>query len=393
MNGSYTIYRRNRTTGIRDTLVQRYTDFTINLNWGEVSKFTITGAGIDIEDIQPGDGLVWYRDGAYFFGGIVEDVEVECSDIAAGFKSWTVSGHEDSILFSRWLAFADPSMVTFAEGVVDKFNDYADARQLHYIRYNMGPYALAGRQLDGLTVPGTASRGNVTRSAYRYEALDRVLQEIGDETGTIYPRIAWDPETGGKSVVIGVQRDRTDILIAPEFSNIASWVRTRTIPTCNTVWVCSGDYEVNDEPQRIWVNAEDAASIAQYGRFESVVTAGDIKVGTYDDVTTTEAEAYDLLNNEASRALQEGAARTKFTGTMVETPELRFMADWQVGDLVTCIIDGESFATTIKTVEIKYAEGFEAVTPTLGEVEHGEFAEIFRALRGLDTRMREEELN
>ena len=60
---------------------------------------------------------------------------------------------------------------------------------------------------------------------------------------------------------------------------------------------------------------------------------------------------------------------------------------------MTCIIDGESFATTIKTVEIKYAEGFEAVTPTLGEVEHGEFAEIFKALRGLDTRMREEELN
>ena len=110
-------------------------------------------------------------------------------------------------------------------------------------------------------------------------------------------------------------------------------------------------------------------------------------------IFTTEAEAYDLLNNEAAKALSEGAAVTKFSGDMVETPELRFMTDWQCGDLVTCIIDGESFATTIKTVEIKYAEGFEEVTPTLGECEHGQLSEIFKQLRGLDTRMREEELN
>jgi len=395
MNGSYTIFRRNRTTGIREELVQRYTDFTINLNWGEISKFQITGAGIDIDDIQPGDGLIWYRNGVVFFSGIVDQVEITCSDVAASFKTWTATGFEDSIIFARYLVYADPVTVTFAEGVVDKLTNYADARQIYYIWRNMGAGALAGRQISGLTLPASANLGKNTESAYRYEALDKALQEIGaEDDNNVYPRFVWDPDTGGKSVAIDTQRDRTDIIIAPEFSNIAKWTRTMTLPTCNAVLVCSGDFDDgNGNDIRIFVNAEDAASIAKYGRFESVVTASDVKVGTYDNVTTTEAEAYTLLNNEADKALQEGAASTKFTGTMVETPELRFMDDWRVGDLVTCIIDGEPFATTIKTAEIKYADGFEAVTPTLGECEHGEFAKIFDRLRGLDTRMREEELN
>ncbi len=401
MNGSYMIYRRDPATGIRSELLERYTEFSINLNWGEVSKFQITGTTIGKVELEPGDGLVWYRNGVKFFCGIVDSVEVECADTAADLKTWTADGFEDSVIFARWLAFADPAMVTFAEGVVDKYSGYADERQLHYIRYNMGPEALAGRVLDGLTVPAANSIGQDTRSAYRYEPLDQVVQEIGAEEedgqpNNCYPRFVWDPDTGAKSVVIETQRDRTDILIAPEFSNIARWTRTKTLPTCNAVWVCSGDFKDPDDEEkeiRIWVSAEDAASIAKYGRFEKVVTASDVKVGTYDDVTTTEAEAYDLLNNEAAKALSEGAAVTKFSGDMVETPELRFMTDWQCGDLVTCIIDGESFATTIKTVEIKYAEGFEEVTPTLGECEHGQLSEIFKQLRGLDTRMREEELN
>ena len=395
MNGQYVIYKRNRSTGIRETLVQRYTDFTITLNWGEVSKFQITGACIDSVDLEPGDGLVWYRNGVKFFAGIVDSVEEHCTNVAEGLKTWTANGFEDSIMFSRWLVFADPVTVTFADGVVDKMSGYADARQIYYIWRNMGAGALAARQISGLTLPGSASKGKNTESAYRYEALDLVLQEIGaEDDNNLFPRFVWNPETGAKSVVIDSQRDKRDVIIAPEFSNLAEWTRTRTLPTCNAVWVCSSTYEdENEDEVRLWVNAEDAASIAEYGRFEKVVTASDVKVGTYEGVTITLADATTLLNNEAAKALQEGAARTKFSGTMVETPALQFMTDWQCGDLVTCVIDGESFATTIKTVDVKYANGYEQVTPTLGEVEHGALAEVFKMLHGLDDRMSEKELN
>ena len=102
-----------------------------------------------------------------------------------------------------------------------------------------------------------------------------------------------------------------------------------------------------------------------------------------------EAPARDLADAE----LRDGAYKQKFSGTMVETPELRFMDDWKLGDLVNCVIDGESFTTTIKTVEIDYEENVEAVKPTLGEYEKGIFAKVFKGLSGLDTRMKQEELS
>lgn len=405
MNGQYMIYRRNRTTGIRESLLERYTEFSLILNWGEVSKFSISGSTVGDVELQPGDGLVWYRNGVLFFSGIVDQVEVSCENVADGLKSWTADGYEDSVIFSRWLAFADPTDITFAEGVVDKCGDYAWNRMLHYIRRNMGADALSGRQIDGLTLPAAGNVGQNTESAYRYEALDKVLQEIGSEVdadGTenaLWAAFVRDPDTGALSVEITAQRDLTaSVIIAPEFGNIINWTKTETLPKCNAVWVCSGTYQENDRDKRLWIYREDADSIGKYGRFESVITKSDIKVmeddpETEEDETVTEAEAYVLLENEARAALDEGAYHVKFSGTMVETPELQFMVHWGCGDKVSCVIDGEKFETTIKTVEIEYADRFEQVTPTLGETEHGIYADIFKQLRGLDTRMKQEELS
>ena len=405
MNGSYMIYRRNRTTGIRDEIIERYTSFSLTLNWGEVSKFSIAGSTVGDVELKPGDGLIFYRNGVHIFSGVVDQVEVSCENVADGLKAWTADGYEDSVIFSRYLAFADPTEVTFADGVVDKIKASAWNRMLHYIRRNMGADALSGRKISGLALPAASQTGQNTESAYRYEALDKVLQEIGsetDENGTenaMWASFVRDPDNGALSVEIVTQRDLTaSVTIAPEFGNIINWTKTETLPKCNAVWVCSGSYDDNGTETRLWVYREDEDSIAKYGRFESVITKSEIKVTaddpeTEEDETVTEAEAYSLLENEARAALDEGAYHVKFSGTMVETPELQFMVNWQCGDLVSCVIDGEKFSTTIKTVEIGFADGYEQVTPTLGECEHGVYAEIFKRLRGLDTRMNKEELS
>lgn len=405
MNGSYQIFRRNRQTGIRETLLERYTEFGITLNWGEISKFSVKGSTVGAVDLEPGDGIVFYRNGESFFCGIVDQVEVSCGNVADGLKSWTAEGYEDSVIFSRCVALADPSEITFADGIVDKTSDYAWNRLLHYIRANMGADALEGRAIDGLTLPAAREIGLNTESAVRFEPLDKVLQTIGSETdedgveNALFPAFVWSPDTGEKSIEIRRQRDLTgSVTIAPEFGNIINWTRTRTLPKCNAVWVCSGSYDDNGTETRLWVYREDEESIAKYGRFEQVVTKSDIKVTeddpeTEEDETVTVEDAYVLLENEARKTLEEGAFGEKFSGTMVETPELRFMDDWRCGDLVSCVIDGEKFSTAIKTVEIGFADGYEQVTPTLGECEHGVYAEIFKRLRGLDTRMNKEELS
>lgn len=395
MNGQYVIYRRNRTTGIRDTLIQRFTSFSLVLNWGEVSKFSISGKTIGEVELKPQDGICFYRNNVLLFSGVVTEIEIKCNYAGADIKEWTANGEEDSFIFGHYLAFADPSAVTFADGVTDKQAGYAYNRLIHYINYNMGSNALSNRRISGLSMPSSSSKGQNTTSAYRYEYLDKVIEEIGSENNNnLYPRFVWNPDTGAKSVVIAEQRDLTgSITIAPEYGNIIDWEKRQTLPTCNAVWVCSADYEDSGSNVRLWVYKEDATSISKYGRIEKVVIASDIKVGTYSGKTTTQSEAETMLNNRASSELEEGAYKQKFGGTMVETPQLRFMDDWKCGDLVKCVIDGESFSTTIKTVEIEFSDNFEAVKPILGEVEKGIFAKVFVGLNGLDTRMKQEELS
>ena len=392
MNGQYIIYRRDRATGIRDTIVERFTSFSITLHWGELSKFSMKGKTIGEVEVQPGDGIVFYRNREYFFSGIVSTVTIKCSDVASGLKEWSAEGYEDSVIFSNWLAFADPESITFNDGIVDKCEDYAWNRLLYYIRRNMGADALTDREISGLTLPDAANKGQNTESAYRYQELDKVLEEIGKEVdgddvpNELFPRFVWDPDTGAKSVIIPEQRDMTEsIVVAPEFGNIINWTKKETLPSCNAVWVCSG----TADDTRLYVYQKDDDSIDKYGRIEKVVTKSDIQVT--DDVT--QSEVYTLLNAEAKKTLTEGAYKEKFSGTMVETPELQFMSHWRCGDLVSCMIDGHKFQTTIKTVEIAFADGFEQVKPTLGETEHGIFADVFRTLKGLDDRMNKEELS
>ena len=70
----------------------------------------------------------------------------------------------------------------------------------------------------------------------------------------------------------------------------------------------------------------------------------------------------------------------------------KYWKDWKCGDLVSCEIEGENFQAIIKSVEINYEDGMEKVKPTVGEVEQGEFSEIFNWLTGMDSRIATEEL-
>jgi len=405
MNGTYTIYKRDPATGIRSEFIERYTEFSLTINWGELSSFSISGATTGAVELAEGDGVCFYRNGAVLLSGIVETVEITCKDTGTGIKEWTAEGRDDSVLFTRWLVSEDGVNTTFNDNIYDKVSDYAWNRMVHYIRRNMGTDSLSWRQIDGLILPAAQNTGQNTESAIRWQPLSDVLYEIAAEVDSngvpngLMPRFIWDPETGTKSIRIDTQRDRTDIIIAPEFCNLGSWTRTLSVPTCNAILVCSATFEdENGKEIRLWVSAEDQASVTKYGRYEQLITASDIKVteddpDTPEDESISQAEALELLANKARDGLTEGAAKVKFSGTMIETPELRFQDDWICGDLVTCIIDGESFVTSIKTVEIDYANGVESVKPTLGENEHGEFAGIFERLRGLDTRLSKEELN
>ena len=429
MNGVYQIYKRDSVTGAREKLIQRYTTFTLTLNWGQESKFSIKGETISDIELETGNGILFYRNNELVFAGVVESMTISCDNEASGKKEWTATGKDDNVIFSYRQILPDPEEITFNENIVDKIGEpdeetgeygidaYAYNRILYYIFRNMGEGTIEDRRVPGLIFPGTRSRGTQAMSAYRFKTLAEAIKEIGgekDDEGKengMYPQYFWNPENGTKSIIIPYeQRDMTEkVTLSPEFGNVTAWSKTTKMPKFNSLWVCSGTYEVDQENEetheiekvktRIWVYAEDEDSIAQFGRIEKVLTKSDIKVvednpeTEEEDETVTAEQVNLLLRKEAKKQLEDNSYKKKYTITMVETPELRFWDDWKCGDLVTCVIDGEKFTSTIKTVTITYKNGIESVKPTVGEIELGEFADLFQWITGIDQRLSEEELS
>ena len=489
MNGYYQIYKRDKKTGRKSELIERYTSLTLNLNWGEVGRFTLKGETIDTVDVEIGDYVIICRNYVQIFSGVVTNLSISCSDTATNHKKWTATGKEDSVIFTYRVTVPDPTDMTFHDDYSDTFEGVGYARILHYIRRNLGNESnivkvkdmgeeqdpiiteLVHREIDGLVLPGERTLGNDDISSYRYKALNTALSEIGKEVNPetkeewgLYPIYVWDSETGEKRIEITQLRDRTkQVLISPVYGNVTSWSKTSSYPKYNALWVVSGSWEEPDQNQkvtkvnedgeeeeeeliattRIYVYFEDKESIAKFGRIEKVETKSDIKVvkpeedeseeeadggegvteekpktitkykrtvihgdndewtlveetneeGEKESKVVTEEQVRRLLSNEARKLLKENASTVKYKISMVETPELQYWDHWKCGDLVSCDIEGEKFQAIIKSVEITYENGQEKVKPTVGEVEQGEFANIFKWLSDMETRIEVEELD
>ena len=402
MNGEYRVYKRDA-QGIQSDLISDFTGLELTLKWGDVSKWTLDGVTVGTVPLAAGDGIVIYRNGEYLLGGIANEVSVSCSDPDVGVKQWTATGEDDTSQFARRMVLADPKTYSFGGDAYDTLEGEADVRMLHYIS-NAGGEGTNPERLFAETValPSAQQLGTNTTSAYRSTALDRVLSEIGTDDG-LYPTVTIDPKTGEFKVKIPQPRDMTDtVIISPEFGNVASWKRTEKPPSFNCVWVVSGDYSEG----RVWVYAEDEESVSKYGRIETIVTRSDVSpmdateattTDTSADGTTTEEqgltvdEVKAVLTAEAQTQLKENGATVSYTIEVREVRSLAFMDDWQTGDMVTAVIDGQKFTTQITEVKVTYQKGVETVSPTVGKSERGLFGRVFDLLDGLDKRITQKE--
>lgn len=419
---TYDIYKRNPKTGIRTELIQEYETLSITLNWSKRSKFTITGRAIRYCPLTVGDYIVIFRNSALIFEGLVNEVTITCDDISAETIDWNVSGEDDSVIFDWRIILTDYganknfSDLTFDANTYDKCEDTAYGRLVHYIDSCYGGQTMSSRKLSGLYLPDQRNipaekRGNTELSAYRLKKLSEVLKEIGKEA-ELFPQYKWNPVSGNKVIDIPVQEDKSNsVVIAPQFGNVTKWSVNRKYPKFNAIWVCSGEYtEVENKDtenekeyvKRVWVYAEDTASIKQYGRIESTLTKSDIKITedneeTEEDETLTEADVIKLLTEEARKALEENAAKEKYSVTIAENEDLLFMRDWQCGDKVKVIIDKDEngqqkvLYATIESVSISFSELDEKLKPTIGEIENGIFGDLFETISGIDRRLRNEE--
>ena len=414
MNGIYEIYKLTP-AGIRSMLVDRYESLDGELNWSTNSRFTVRGTCIGSAPLALADRVAIDRNGTQLFTGIVTEFTTDCGDVENGIRTWEAVLDDDAVVLDWRQVFATgnnttPASIEVGEDVFDKLpndNDETSTqsafnRMLYYIRKHAGANAHSTRQVVTVNEPDDNTRGDQGRSAYHIKRLSDVVSEIGDSSG-LYCKVNTNG-SGARILTVPPSRDRTGVLVvSPEFGNCANWQKAESYPDFNAVWLLSAVTETDNGDDtttqtRVWVYAEDDASIDKYGRIEATITKSDIKIVATDPekpdvVPVTEAEVRKMLDEEAGRQLQDAAASVKWTVTMIENNNCAFMDDWKVGDKVTCVIEGESFTSTIETAQITYAGGTETVIPTIGEVEKGVYGKLFKMLNGIDKRLKAEEEN
>lgn len=403
MNGIYTIYKRDP-DGTQGELIAAITSLELTMSATKLSKIKLEGSTVGTVPLTAGDSVIVYRNGLMLLGFIIDEVLTDCDSPATGLKSWTASGEEDTVMFSWRQVLGDPAELTFDKETYDQIEDSAYNRIIHYIEDCCGKGTTPERKLsDGMKLPGKEDRGTVAVSAYRSINLQKALEEIGS-TDELYPKIIRDDKTGAMRVVIQAFRNMVDdVIISPEFGNVLSWSRTETPPEFNVVWVVSGDYSKG----RLYVYMEDEESVRLYGRREQIVTKSDIKVYEPDEDEDedadeaeaeaeagdqlTEADVYSILQEEARTQLKDHGRKRTWSIEASETHAMAFMDDWQVGDRVTCSIDGERFESQITEAKITYEKGIETVKPSVGDVERGLFGKLFEMIEGLDSRITRKE--
>ncbi len=406
MNGVYTIYKREDGTASKN--IGDFTKLSIKLNWESESKFTITGKTTDTIPCAMGDNLIVYRNGEPLLSGFVTKMTVNCSNPTANVRSWNAQC-EDSILMLSWRLVLGNNTGTSFGDEKDECEGYAFNRMLHYIENCCGKNAPKDRQYDLLKLPSPENRGTESKSKYNRKPLDKVLEEIGSTDG-LYPKMEWYDRTGVKRIRIPINRDMTkEIIISPQYGNVSSWKKTEEYPNFNAVWVVSG----KNNTERLYIYMQDDESVARYGRIEKYITKSDIKAKDKEDEETelvetaestnkgeetadtadeyTEDEVYALLKEEAVKQLNNNRAKLSYNIEVAESNELQFMDNWQLGDIVTCVIDGEKFTSTITQVSITYEKNEEKVEPTIGDIDKGLFGEIYSLIQGVDDKVKEED--
>ena len=240
----------------------------------------------------------------------------------------TLAGTDDLVWLRRRLAHPQPSKATppYNGQAYDTRTGAASVVMAGFVDANAGPAAVAGRRVEGRTVPPPAALGpTVTVSARYQNLLDLITRtaaraklgvEIRDLAFTVF-------QPAGPSSVFSV-----------DLGTLAGWIEAKEAPEINYVYVAGGGRGT----ARIVREYTDAASRDEWGRFEG-----------FDDRRDTTATAE--LNEAGEEVLAE-IPTPELQLEVLDTPSQMFLRDWQLGDKATVRLDDRTITDVIRSVTI-----------------------------------------
>lgn len=324
------------------------------------------------ELLADGAGLVVLHDGEVVVSGPIVKPKREWSSDGDRLDLGFVS---DDVWLLRRLGYPSPLDGDHTAAAYDVRTGPAETLIRGYVDDNLGPSALAARQV-GLTLLPDEARGVSVTGRARFHPLLDVCRDLAIAGGDLGFRIrqagAGDPTTDGLVLEIYEPRDlRRTAIFSAELGNLAGFVLDQAAPDANYVLVAGQ----GEGTARTIVEGGDTASQDRWGRIEAFRDQRD---------TGDAGELTQSLETE----LAERASELEIKISPVDTAALTYLVDYGLGDTVRTIIDGVAFDEIVREVTVALEGGSApTVQPKIGSPSRGELLGIFEAIRRTSTRV------
>lgn len=268
-----------------------------------------------------------------------------------------------TIAGSSWQTLYALGLSRYASNYSDVRTATASTAIRGYVDVNAGPSALAARQVFGLALAADPAIGSVVTGNERFDNLLSACQQLALSGGDIGFRLV-QTDVGVLTFTIYQPATQSNAIFSQELGNLLDAVYTLDGPVGNQYVGAGG----GQGTARLFVRGQDDTSIATWG----LVEADLLDARDTTDIPT--------IQQRIAAQLAQDAQQTNLTITPVDTPALQFGRDYNLGDIVTVQIDGETITDKIRQIHIQLNDSDqELVSPGIGNAGSGQIIELFDA--------------
>lgn len=319
---------------------------------------------------QPGWGIEVTRtsDGAPLISGPMTKAERKRDKTT---NTVTVFGVDDMIHLNDRLVHPQPATASppYSVSEHDVRTGVCSTILRQYVDVNLGPSALGSRKVTGLTLASDPVAGSTVTGRGRWQNLLTFLEELALAGGGL----AFDVRQSAAALqfVVWAPSDKSaTVKFSVELGNLTAYEYSLAAPQASYI-VCGGGGEGTARKIRERTGSEDVVS---WGR----------RIEKFVDRRDTSADTE--LDQEITKALDEGKTETTVSFEPVDLPGMTYLDHYQLGDQVSAVVD-DSVTELIREVKVQANPGATRITPSIGTPVLRDAARLFRRLRRTETRL------
>jgi len=298
--------------------------------------WSVTGATAGMAGmLTPGNGVILFRDDVPIMSGPI-------TGISRGDLVSTVSGFGDLEILNDRILYPSPgSPISSQSTAYDNRSGAAETVLLGYVNANIGPGALAARQVPALRLPTDLARGGSVTISGRLEQLGTTVSDIAEMGGFHVDIIQMEDASGpylqltidpvvdrSGNVRFGPVNDFTGGLMG------SGWSYELKRPTVTDAMAAGGGVGVN----RVFVEQVDPDAESLWAAKVEVLV---------DQRQTTDTTQ---LTQAAQNTLSSGASPVAVAFTITDSPDIQYRRDWKIGDKVGVSVDGMDLSNIVREV-------------------------------------------